>query len=112
MPQITYIEQERLMRQVRLLARRTALGETTVSDLTGLEVIGLILDAPAADVVERKRGPQEGCKWCGDLANRPCHACKIKYDHYDCGEGHPRFQMIEYNFCPECGSDLRGELKE
>ena len=63
------------------------------------------------DVVEYRRGPQEGCDWCGDLANKPCHACKIKYDHYNCGEGHPNFQMLDYNFCPECGSDLRGWSK-
>lgn len=61
---------------------------------------------------ERKCGPQEGCDWCGDLAKRPCHACKIKYDHYNCGEGHPNFQMLDYNFCPECGSDLREWSKD
>ena len=43
------------------------------------------------------------CEWCGKLEERPCHACKINYDHFNCGEGHPNFQMLPYKYCPMCG---------
>ena len=107
MAQVTYIEQEKLMRQVRLLARRTSLGETTVSDLTGLEVIGLILDAPAADVVERKHGEwaidQEDLEWGNALKRRYCTNCK-KRPFFDKEER----AFVLTDFCPHCGADMRG----
>lgn len=100
-----YLEQEAVIHAVI----KSFWSKGYVSDV---ELAQAIRDVDAADVVERRCGPQEDCEWCGDLANRPCHACKIKYDHYNCGEGHPNFQMLDYNFCPECGSDLRGVFKK
>lgn len=52
------------------------------------------------------RSQWDGCEWCGNLEERPCHACSIKYDHWRCGEGHPNFKMLPYKYCPECGKPL------
>ncbi len=46
------------------------------------------------------------CEWCSNLKDRPCHACQIRYDHKFCGEGHPNFKMLPYNYCPMCGRAL------
>lgn len=44
------------MKQVRLMASPSSLGETKPDSLSGIEVVGLILEAPTADVMERKYG--------------------------------------------------------
>ena len=56
-----------------------------------------IEEIPAADVMERKHG-----EW---LAVDPA------YEYYKCSECRKgtTFDMKPYNFCPNCGADMRGE---
>ena len=58
------------------------------------------------DTGMQKTKSDELCEWCGNLQSRPCHACRINYDHMNCGEGHPKFQMLPYKYCPMCGREL------
>lgn len=53
------IDKDALMKQIRLVASRTSLGETKPNEISSIEVIGLINDAPTVDAVEVVR-----CKDC------------------------------------------------
>ena len=53
------IDADALMEQIRLLANRTSLGEITLPSIGGLEIVGLIIKAPAIDAV-----PVVRCKDC------------------------------------------------
>lgn len=67
----------------------------------------LLLEAPSADVVERKRGkwvadgkpvdPERDSCWCS-----VCGAWLVGSDEYH----------VDHNFCPNCGADMRGEKQD
>lgn len=60
----------------------------------------LIRSIPVADVRPVVHG-----EW--EMANQPgVYACSI------CGCYGTRHEAIEYNFCPNCGADMRSELKK
>ena len=54
-----YIEREALINQIRLTVNRSSVGETSFNDISAKTICSLILEAPAADVVEVVR-----CKDC------------------------------------------------
>ncbi len=56
----------------------------------------MIMSVPSADVVERKRG-----KWIGGngVDYVRCSCCHKNYDWVG--------QAQYYNFCPNCGADMR-----
>lgn len=57
----------------------------------------LLLEAPTADVVERKKG-----RWITEPN------CWYRCSH--CGDHYPSFKgVMEYNYCPTCGFDMREE---
>ena len=56
------------------------------------EVINLLNKLPSADVVERKRG-----EWIVGTEQCTC-----------CGS----YGLISFNFCPNCGADMRGKSDE
>ena len=62
--------------------------------------------APAADVVERKKGHYIG-DFDGHADGKPV------YDIWSCSECGCEFEDFDdkppYNFCPNCGADLREE---
>ena len=51
---------------------------------------------------ERKRG-----KWIGNPRHQACSECRITYCIPDGQDG--TLDMTFYNFCPNCGADMRGE---
>lgn len=53
------ISREELIKQIRLMANRTSLGETRPEDISGMDVCGLIMSAPALDVA-----PVVRCRNC------------------------------------------------
>ena len=67
------------------------------------ELIGCIEDVPTADVVEVKRG-----KWVDREADLgyEVYQCSVCKEEYCLETGSP--QENGYNFCPNCGADMRG----
>ena len=75
------------------LARKGVL----ISNRNFKKVCKAINDLPSADVVERKRG-----EWidAGQYPFDACSLCGCNVDSYE-----------EYNYCPNCGADMRGKDK-
>lgn len=48
-----YINRNKLLQQIRLAANRTSVGEISTNFISSREVVGLIIDAPAEDVVAK-----------------------------------------------------------
>lgn len=67
---------------------------------TKLYIYDDIADIPAADVVERKRGYNAKADYPSLFE---CSLCG--WSDYDTMTG----DSIEYNYCPNCGADMRGE---
>ena len=61
------IDADALMKQIRLLANRTSLGEITLPSIGGLEIVGLIMKAPTIDAV-----PVVRCKDCKHRGGYNC----------------------------------------
>ena len=78
-----------------------AIATTTLSDIA----FGLVLDIPAADVRSAVRGhwiTEEEAEEKGDYSLRDaCSVCG--HCDWDCTES------ASFNFCPNCGADMRGE---
>lgn len=61
------------------------------------KVKGVINSIPAADVVERKKGKWIKPTRVPDSMLEECSVCG-----FDCG-------AYTFNYCPNCGADMRGE---
>lgn len=70
------ISREKLIENIKLLASRSSLGETRPDSISVAEVISLILDAPAVDVVEVVRC--KDCKWLNVVNNDNLFAHCVK----------------------------------
>ena len=86
-----YIEQEAVMRTARD-GYHSDFGRS-MADLTSLSEV--LEDTPTADVVEVKRG-----KWKVDETH--------DYEPYCSLCGHEPIAGEKYNYCPDCGADMRG----
>lgn len=76
--------------------------EKTGFDIYTCEVFDLIDETPTADVRENVKG-----KWInisyfdsGYKQNKTCSKCKKTVSG----------DVFDYNFCPHCGADMRGEV--
>lgn len=68
----------------------------------------VLIQAPTADVVERKRG-----EWIGEGERRCCFNCKNPPLYNKGGTTFAQtFYRIKTKFCPNCGADMRGEKDE
>ena len=65
-------------------------------------VAGLIRDIPSADVVEPKRGEWQYI-YKGKWVFRRCSCCEWTQTYDD-----TKYMGYRYNFCPNCGADMRG----
>ncbi len=97
-----YIEREALIQQMADNFRQGVWdgcdrGEYQIAENT-------ILEAPAADVVERKRGEWKVILDDYDCELMICSCCKAEF--YD-GDNDTIDHL--HNFCPNCGADMRGE---
>lgn len=92
-----YIERNGLMRQIRLAANRTSLGETGIPNLHWTDVVGFIFDAPIENVEPRLeaqwiakpnmvRSPYARNYYCSN-----CH-----HEPIECGK-----------YCSECGAKMK-----
>jgi hypothetical protein len=61
-----YIKREELINQIRLMANRSSVGETSLNDISAKTICSLILEAPTADVVSIEVFEQ--VKWERDTA--------------------------------------------
>ena len=68
--------------------------------LTPAEVRDIILNAPAADVVEVRRGEWVECRCsvCG-MVNPTTYLSPYKF----------KYECLKTPFCPKCGADMRGK---
>ena len=105
-----FIDADALMQLIRLVASRTSLGETKPNEISGIEVIGLINDAPTVDAVEVVHGKWERTQFVGksgfyNLRDVICSECKTVCSFlYD--------KNTPMNYCPNCGAKMDGERKE
>lgn len=96
-----YINRNKLLQQIRLAANRTSLGETSPSFISSREVVSLIIDAPAEDVVERK------CASWGKPYMRNGHWYRVCSDclyETSCGDFDNR--GFKPQFCSNCGAKM------
>jgi hypothetical protein len=97
-----YIERNEVLRQVRLAANRTSLGEFTEPYLHWTDVVSIMFDAPVENVE-----PRVEAEWIlkpimirSPLArNYYCSNCK--HEPIECGK-----------YCPECGAKIKGSRME
>lgn len=88
------IDRQELIRQIRLQANRSSLGETSCRELTFGEMAGLILEAPTVPVRHGKWG-EPFRNIYGDRVF-PCSECSYLV------------LKIE-NYCPNCGAKMDGD---
>lgn len=91
------IEVNALMEKIRLMANRTSFGEMSPSNISGIEVCGLILDAPAVDAVEVVHGQWE-LHANGSATCSVCHRTTLYAWDFD----------NAFNYCPHCGAKMDG----
>ena len=93
------IDREKLIRQIRLQANRSSLGETSCRELTFGEVAGLIMDAQTVDAEPVRHG-----EWivCGDGEYVPfvCSAC---------GKTTSWYHAQTAKYCPNCGAKMEAK---
>ena len=92
-----YIERNEVLRQIRLAANRTSLGETSVPNLHWIDVVGFILDAPIEDVEPRPEAqwiPKPEMIRSPYARNYYCSNCH--HEPLECGK-----------YCPECGAKMK-----
>lgn len=85
------ISRSALIEQIRLMANRSSLGETRPPEISGIEVVGLIINSPALDVAPvvhaslRETGYDEAyCNW-GDCTKCGCSNIFGSKYCYNCG---------------------------
>lgn len=71
--------------------------------------ISIVKEAPAADAVERKRG-----EWVMTIYTTTSKRGRvISNQKFACSEcGYSNGRKKNANFCPNCGSDMRGEIND
>ena len=93
-----YIEREALLKFIENGLNNP--DKTKAFGYDAVEIMTEVQYAPAADVVERKRGEWEFVEqrfYHGGFINLfRCSECSAATDK-------------EYNFCPNCGADMRGD---
>ena len=78
------------------------------------DVLKAVENAPTVDAVERKKG-----KWKGEKYREPLYDIEgvetwgVEFWCSECGFIHTAIEANgRYNFCPNCGADMRGEANE
>lgn len=67
------------------------------------DVMLLVEEVPAADVVEVRHGEWAGDAFCDVLT---CKECSYEHALYVLGK------LSATNYCPNCGADMRGGMNE
>ena len=110
-----YIEREALVKHLnaRLNCATRAMGGCSDYVFGFSDGFERVQDFPAADVVERKRGEWvEKKRWATGKWSKwlECSKCGHQDHNLDMYEDMPF--VGPYNFCPNCGADMRGEKHE
>lgn len=91
-----YIELETVKRHIRHLIQDPWNHQAAPASWADAyrQMIDILDDEPAADVRPVKRG-----EWGSDMSTAKCEHC---------GHAFPAFMRL-YNYCPNCGADMRPE---
>lgn len=89
------IDRRELLRQIRLLTNRSSLGESAPATISGLEVCGLVIDAPSVSETQRPRA-----QWLQDGEFAMCSNCHDLFKERE---------VTVFNYCPECGAKMTQE---
>lgn len=91
-----YIERNEVLRQIRLAANRTSLGETSIPFLHWTDVVSIMFDAPVENVE-----PRVEAEWIAKL-----EMVRSPYArNYYCSNCH--YEPIELgSYCPSCGAKM------
>ena len=101
------IDADTLMEQIRLMANRTSLGEISLPSIGGLEITGLIINAPTIDGV-----PVVRCKDCWKRGGYQCpmfYEELVSYDEW-VSDWIEHDKTTDDGFC-HCGERI-GELND
>ena len=90
------ISRVELIKQIGLMANRSSLGETRPSDISGIEVCGLIMSAPTLDVAPVVRAKWEYVGGNKYAKYHRCTNCTAMYD-------------FTPPYCPNCGAKMDKE---
>ena len=104
MSEARLIDANALFDQIRLQANRSSLGETRTPEISGLEVISLIKEAPVIDAEPVRHG-----RWIFELYSYSTPKCSC------CGWNMPYSEdstMDARNYCPRCGAKMDGGADE
>ena len=97
-----YIEREELYRRIK--ERTNPYGKPTLDYKSGVKVLDMIEQAPAADVVEVRHGRWNYINGDVGYTEVECSECKKRTVFGDEDEIYP--------YCPNCGAKMDGERKE
>lgn len=108
------IDREKLIRQIRLQANRSSLGETSCRELTFGEVAGLIMDAPTVDAEPVRHGHNENKEY-HEMDEFICSECGLHLEDwtryvYDEYSDEKYAQEYIFKRCPECGTKIGGAV--
>lgn len=97
-----YIDRDILFEQIRLTANRSCLGETSVAEISAMEIVNVIANMPAADVEPVKHG----YLIVRTKQKTPLSQAYIRiektFECSCCGAVHRR----RMNYCGECGAKM------
>jgi hypothetical protein len=100
-----YINRTKLLQQIKLAANRTSVGEVSTNFISSREVVAMIIDAPAEDVVEMKHG-----YWIKDETytgkNKEIYYCSLCNHWQSNKRWNPNQRAIYMNYCPQCGARM------
>lgn len=101
-----YISREKVLADIRKAASRSSLGETTEPYLNWKEVVGYILEAPVAEVIEVKQGHWTFPEY-GGIRYYQCSCCDKELE---IPLTYTKNDVIKYRrYCTYCGAKMSGE---
>lgn len=97
-----YIDRNILFEQIRLTANRSCLGETSVAEISAMEIVNVIANMPVADVEPVKHG-----HWIATEYYNPSEFGEEEAYTFKCSEcGNAYHSAMGMSYCMDCGAKM------